>query len=542
MAKRKCLVCDKEVTVRKDGVTLYAHSCHSGTAAVNDTAPAADPFVTTAAAAVATSSPEVFASFESECDDCCGTISEGDEIGRNGAGVWVHKDCANRDPVQGRCQHAYAWADDGNGHSGSFCTLCGAPEPSYPAFATSETPTCACGAPVPQRGMSCDRCARGGPSAADPFVTVAAPAAQETFSHPAGQPEAERDGWGRYKLRKNGEDKIRGFTRATTFVKALSNTFGIAQWQQRNVAIGLAKRPDLLALVHGKDVREDRVALNSICDQAREHAGEKIAASEGTAVHHLTEMVDGGLMRLGDVPDPYGPLLSRYRAAMEYHRLETFPYLIERITLSTTLGEDVAGTMDRIVRCADGKYRIADVKTGRDPLEYGDREIGVQLLIYAEGYNEHGLWDGNTKTWQPPGCYGANPQFGDWSLPDRVETDYGLVIHLPLEGDHAGTCQVHDIRFDPELYTWARMCARQRAGSGKRAKRFSSLYSPEKYAAPAEPRSLEDWKTLFASAGSRQELAKLYDRVYSHGGYLAAELSLLAEVGRERLTQLSGQT
>lgn len=337
-----------------------------------------------------------------------------------------------------------------------------------------------------------------------------------------GQPEPRRDRWGRYVLKdpRTGQflPRKNGFTRATTFAKALSNTYGIAQWQQRNVAIGLAKRADLLAQAIGKDVRKDRDALNKICDDAREAAGEKISASAGTAVHHLTELYDAGHLATVDA-GAYTKYIQAYALKMDQAGLKVVPELIERSVLCTMFGENVAGTLDRVVKCPDGKYRIADLKTGRDPLEYGDREIGVQLLLYAEGMNQFGVYDWNADKW-------------DENVP-KIETDYAIVIHLPLEGDLAGRCGLYQVDFKQELYAWARMCADQRKGSGSKAVKFSRPYDPAE-AVSCGP----SWDELFAQASSRQELSELYTRVYKTLDPM--EVQRLVAIGRQRLAALEG--
>jgi hypothetical protein len=76
--------------------------------------------------------PVFYASYDSigSCED---PISEGDLIQSDGHGGYVCTDCIV-EPENGADQHAhqYTWADDGNGNSGSFCGICGEPEPMYP--------------------------------------------------------------------------------------------------------------------------------------------------------------------------------------------------------------------------------------------------------------------------------------------------------------------------------------------------------------------------------------------------------------------------
>lgn len=389
------------------------------------------------------------ATYDGACSGCDRVVFEGDRIRSDGQGGW-------------ECEE---W--------------CGQDDPAEPV------------ATGPARGTAP---AQSVQDAVESFLNSEPEPPKTTVS---GQPEPRRDRWGRYLL-PGPDGKVVGRTRATTFAKELSDTFGIAQWQQRNVAIGLTKRADLFSQVIGKDVRKDRNALNKICDDAREAAGEKISASAGTAVHHLTEMVDADLMSLADVPDAYRDSVGAYLTEMANAGLVVVPELIERTTMTTAFGEPVAGTMDRIVRCPDGKYRIADVKTGRDPLEYGDHEIGVQLLTYALGYNQYGVYDWNEERWGG----------GDGGVRE-VATDFAIVIHLPLEGELAGGCFLHRVDLGPQAHRWADMCAEKRA---EKKTKWSSPLTAQDF-----PVAAVNWADRFASVRTREEARALYNDAKAAG-------------------------
>ena len=78
--------------------------------------------------------------------------------------------------------------------------------------------------------------------------------------------------------------------RATTFVDAIEDKFNLQRWMQLKVATGLSKRPDLLLAVsaHGTD----KAKLDDIFADARQAAEASAAATTGTALHALTELVD----------------------------------------------------------------------------------------------------------------------------------------------------------------------------------------------------------------------------------------------------------
>lgn len=242
----------------------------------------------------------------------------------------------------------------------------------------------------------------------------------------SGQPEPDRDRWGRYVIGKQSH------TRATSFAKLGSSTYALGEWNERMLIKGLVERPDLLALAHGLEVKRDKQQLNQIADDAQTHAGNKVAANIGTAYHAFTERLDAGLITLADVPVQYRARCEQYLNAVRAHGLTTRVEWIERTTAvradQVSAPAPVAGTLDRIFQLPNGDLVIGDLKTGSD-LSYGFVEIAVQLAIYAHGVNTHGLFDWNTKTWT-----GVESELAGRGL-TPVRTDYAIVMHLPADGD-----------------------------------------------------------------------------------------------------------
>lgn len=239
----------------------------------------------------------------------------------------------------------------------------------------------------------------------------------------SGQPEPERDRWGRYKILGVSH------TRATSFAKLGSSTFALGEWNERMLIAGLVKRPDLLAMAHGLDVKRDKDTLNSIADQAQETAGNKVAANIGTAYHSFTERLDAGLMTLEQVPEQWRGRCKEYVDALSAHGLTTRQEWIERTTAvradQVSAPVPVAGTLDRIFELPNGELVIGDLKTSSN-IDYSWSEIAVQLALYAHGVNTFGLFDWNSKTWQP-----IARTVGDRA----VRTDYAIVVHLPASGE-----------------------------------------------------------------------------------------------------------
>lgn len=231
-----------------------------------------------------------------------------------------------------------------------------------------------------------------------------------------------RDRWGRYVLPDPKTGEKRGWTRATTYAKTISDTFKLHQWQERGVAKGLFLRPDLYALVGSTD---DKKELNQICEDAKTAAGSKVGANLGTAVHNYTEQLDRGVefRNIGIPPTIAHDVLS-YGDMMSSYGLKPIPELIERVVLNTKLG--VAGRLDRILTNTKpvgrwqepGELFIGDVKTAAN-IGYSWLEVSIQLAIYA---NSDYFWNIETQT------YEHVPQ---------LDLEEAIVMHVPVQQGQA---------------------------------------------------------------------------------------------------------
>lgn len=247
--------------------------------------------------------------------------------------------------------------------------------------------------------------------------------------------EVLRDRWGRYLLPALPKLTAKGalaapakvnkpWTRATTFAKAIADTFALNAWSQRMAIKGIAMREDLYALTAATPL-EDRDKLNEIVEEAKKAAGARKAASLGTAVHAFTEAIDRG--ESPTIPKPWQRDVTAYRALLAQHGLSIPAKAIERIVINEKFG--VAGTLDRIAKLTQdltfeqpggdvvtlpsGAWFILDLKTGRD-LSYGWNEIAIQLYLYASA---DAMW--NPDTWR----YEKMP---------AVSQEWALVVHLPV--------------------------------------------------------------------------------------------------------------
>jgi hypothetical protein len=226
------------------------------------------------------------------------------------------------------------------------------------------------------------------------------------------RPEIPRDHYNRPLVTPPEGGKAKGYTRCTTFVGATEDLYTLQQWEKRVVALGLATRPDLIAMVSAH--RDDTKALNQICMDAKEAANASRAANIGTAIHAFTEIIDGG-GTMDQIPPEYRADLEAYARATESFDHEHIEQFMVHDGLS------IGGTPDRISRTKDGRLVIMDVKTGG---RAGEKLLGIgkmaqQLAVYSRSLKYD--FETNTRT-----------DLG-------IETAVGVIIHLPAG---AGQCDL----------------------------------------------------------------------------------------------------
>lgn len=218
-------------------------------------------------------------------------------------------------------------------------------------------------------------------------------------------PEIQRDRWGRPLVVPPDGGKAKPYTRCTTFVGAIEDTFNLQKWLIRQTALGLSQRSDLLLAVAAH--RNDKRELDKICEQAKEAAAASAKATTGTALHSLTEALDRG-QELPALPAGAQASLDAYAAATQ----DLKAVHIERFTVLDSL--QVAGTPDRVVEYQGERY-IADIKTGS--IDFGILKIAAQLAVYARGQ----LYDVESAERT---AHGAS-------------TTRGIIVHVPSTDDPA---------------------------------------------------------------------------------------------------------
>jgi hypothetical protein len=191
-----------------------------------------------------------------------------------------------------------------------------------------------------------------------------------------------RDQYGRYKVLPLKGKKPVGYSRATTIAKALDDTSNLAAWGKRMTALGLAVRPDLLAMVQTTDAA-DKKALDRLCESASEAGGATARRDLGTALHKMFEQscITPGYQP----PATYAADITAIHQTLRKAGLQVVDECSELMVVIDK--HQIAGMADLIVkRISDGELFIADLKTGSS-VQYGALGWAIQLSIYANADN-----------------------------------------------------------------------------------------------------------------------------------------------------------
>lgn len=219
--------------------------------------------------------------------------------------------------------------------------------------------------------------------------------------------EIERDRYGRPLVVPPKGGKAIAYTRATTIANSLDDASALVAWKMRMAAIGLTTRPDILLSISA--AQDDKLAVNSLIEDAMQVAGANKAANIGTAIHSFAERLDLGL-ELGVIPQEYVADIKAYEQTTKILNNK----FIEQFSVLDKY--KIAGTPDRVVEY-NGELFIADIKTGR--IDHPNN-ISIQLAIYANGLP----YDSATAT------------RGTWG---KVNKEKAIIIHLPAG---SGTCKL----------------------------------------------------------------------------------------------------
>ena len=252
-----------------------------------------------------------------------------------------------------------------------------------------------------------------------------------------------RDRYGRYLVLPPDATKPVGYTRATTIAKTLDDTSSLMAWGERMTAIGLSRRPDLLAAID--NVADDTKALNQLCQKAKEAGGATVRRDLGTQLHSILERswTEAGYRP----PAAHVDDVKAVHDTLAAHGLRVIPELCETIVVNDK--HRIAGTFDLIVEDSTGRLYLADIKTGSS-VKYGSLAFAVQLSIYANAdaiYGQGAAPDGSDDVREP--------------MP-RVRKDKAYIIHVQPS---SGQCELHELSLDWGLVNTALMVREMRSAN-----------------------------------------------------------------------------
>jgi len=215
------------------------------------------------------------------------------------------------------------------------------------------------------------------------------------------------------KRNGHGQPVIDGVTydRPSSMKDAIEDMHGLRVWDKRMVAFGLADRSDLYGRLCDVD-REDKQAVNRLCEAAARAGGSTVRSELGTAIHKVLE-----LSWFDDTYEPpnFAPLVHAVHEQLRLCGLSPVPDSAERFVINEQ--HKVAGTFDLLV--TDGtELFVADIKTGS--VSYGGVGFACQLACYA---NADWFYDGDART----------PMW-------EVSKSTGVIIHANPDNNR---CELH---------------------------------------------------------------------------------------------------
>lgn len=188
------------------------------------------------------------------------------------------------------------------------------------------------------------------------------------------------------------------YTRVTTYISCLEDTYALGLWQDRMVVVGLTVRPQLVARAQRVDLDNPEKAyaeLNEIARQAKDAANWKLKADLGTDFHEIAHAYDKGRRNWKTLSPESKAMLAAYivkTKGFEYAHIEQGMINDELRTYGTP---DMLRWVDRTYEGGTWKHgkkvastsrtvrtlRVVDIKTGR--IDMGWQKMELQLALYA---------------------------------------------------------------------------------------------------------------------------------------------------------------
>lgn len=207
--------------------------------------------------------------------------------------------------------------------------------------------------------------------------------------------------------------------RSVTGIAGLpDDKYGLEQWKQRQVAIGLAMKPHLVESVAAH--HDNKAKVNDLCALAMTAAGSSQEAEFGTAAHRVTERLDAGE---DIIPTPLSAIIAdAWPKVLAKAKLRVVRDFIEALIVYPQ--QKLCGRLDRFVDDGEG-LAVADLKTGESVVNY-PHSVATQMALYANAPLLARLpnkGDSETETFE--------------QLPANLRKDVGYMIHMPRAGEAA---------------------------------------------------------------------------------------------------------
>lgn len=215
--------------------------------------------------------------------------------------------------------------------------------------------------------------------------------------------ENNRDQWSRPRVMLPDGSREVGYRRASSYGSPLEDGTRLELWKLRQVARGIARRPDIgLAVTRAEigldgpsdEAKAAKGKLDELAEEAMQAVGSGEKASIGTSLHHVFERIDMG-RDPGHVPEQWNPDVAAYMELTKCFRVLS----AEEIVVQDD--HQVGGTYDRVMellmpmpvtdRAGEvvatlpiGEILIGDVKTSQK-MDFAGAKFGVQCWAYATG-------------------------------------------------------------------------------------------------------------------------------------------------------------
>lgn len=245
---------------------------------------------------------------------------------------------------------------------------------------------------------------------------------------------------GKYHIEVDG--KPQKWQRVSRITGTLSDDKHLGEWRTHMALRGLAMSGELIECVHAIDPNAQGAwaAMADISERCQDRAGANIGRDLGSAVHAWAERIDRG-EPITNAPAALQPWLHCYRQALTDAGLT-----VEHIEQPVAIEDyKLAGTFDRVLRSADGRKLIGDVKTSKSDSRNGQLPTSSRLAMSIQ-FAAYALHTNTIDMDDPKEHDGAIY----YPLADKVadiDQTEAVMIWIPIR-DEAPRCEIFRLALD----------------------------------------------------------------------------------------------